>query len=86
MELHQIYHVFEEVMDEKNKEDFIEMVEVLERHNYNLVESSRELFIHKNTLVFRLNKLKAMFAVNPLQNANEREFLKYMCEYLKRTL
>ena len=84
MELHQIYHVFEELLDEKNQDDFTELVDALERNNYNLVDSSKELFIHKNTLVFRLNKLKAIFSINPLQKSNEREFLKYMCEYFRR--
>ena len=84
MELHQIYHVFEELLDEKNQDDIVELVDALERNNYNLVDSSKELFIHKNTLVFRLNKLKVIFSINPLQKSNEREFLKYMCAYFKR--
>lgn len=84
MELHQIYHVFEELLDEKNQDDIVELVDALERNNYNLVDSSKELFIHKNTLVFRLNKLKVIFSINPLQKSNEKEFLKYMCAYFKR--
>ena len=83
-ELHHIYHVFDELLDEKSREDFADLIDSLERNNYNLVDSSKELYIHKNTLVFRLNKLRDMFAVNPLQKSNERAFLKFMCEYFKK--
>ena len=82
MELHSIYHIFSETLDEEFKELFIETIGALIHNNYNMVESSKELFIHKNTLVFRFNKIRERFDLNPMQNSNDREFINLMYYYL----
>jgi len=83
IELYNIYHILEDAIDDEFKNILIETVEVLERNNYNLVESSKELFVHKNTLVFRFNKIRERFDINPIQKANDRGFLNFLQYYLK---
>lgn len=81
-ELKNIFSVIEGSIDVKIEKNIIEIIKDLERNNYNLFESSKELFIHRNTLIFRLNKIKDYFGINPVQNKSERAFLKYFAYYL----
>lgn len=82
-ELNRIYAAVEGQMEEERKGPAVELIETLRRNNYNLNESSRELFIHKNTLIFRFNKIKDLFNVNPIQSTTDREFLDWFALYLK---
>ena len=84
IELNRIYEVLCGRLDEETKNSMIEMITVLHRNNYNLNESSRELFIHKNTLIFRYNKVKNLFHINPIQSMPDREFLSWLVLYLRK--
>lgn len=83
---YELNRIFESIatplMDDK-KASSVALVDALSRNNYNLNESSRELFIHKNTLIFRFNKIKDLYNINPIQNTADREFLNWMTQYLK---
>ena len=82
-ELNRIYASVCEEQDEKSKLSVIELIEALRKNNYNLNNTSKELFVHKNTLIFRYNKIKDMYNVNPIQNTADREFLDWLALYLK---
>ncbi len=84
IELNRIFSSLCGQVDQETKNSLIELVETLYRNNYNLNESSRELYIHKNTLIFRYNKIKNMFQVNPMQSTADREFLNWLVFYLKK--
>lgn len=84
IELNRIFADLSEWLDEDLKNSMIEMVETLHRNNYNLNTSSKELFIHKNTLIFRYNKIKNLFHINPIQHMADREFLRWFVLYLKK--
>lgn len=84
MELYAIYNVYDRNLDEEFKASFVEIIDSLHRSNYNLVTSSRQLFVHKNTLAFRVNKIKNMFHANPFQSGSDRAFLEGFCKFLKR--
>ncbi|KNZ41931.1 CdaR family transcriptional regulator [Acetobacterium bakii] len=81
-ELNGIYQVLGAVMDESMRKDFFELFTVLRDCNYNLVDSSRKLYIHKNTLIFRLSKYKNFFGFNPLHDAEDRAFANYLCNFI----
>ncbi len=84
IEMHHVYNIFGDILDERVKKNIVEIIESMTNNNYNLIETSKELFIHRNTLVFRLNKIKEYFNINPIQNYYDREFLGYLCYYLKK--
>jgi carbohydrate diacid regulator len=86
MELHNIFYVFEELMDKEFKEDLVEKVEALIHNNYNLVESSKELFIHKNTFIFHFNKIREKLDLNPMQKSKDRTLLNYLYYYIKQIM
>lgn len=81
-ELNGIYHTIETMMDPKMRTDFYELFSVLKQYNYNLVESSESLNIHKNTLIFRLNKYKEYFNFNPIHDSEDRAFADFLCIYI----
>ena len=53
-----IYSIYNTQFNEQEKKFIGESVEVLNKNNYNVVSSSKELFMHRNTLLFRINKIK----------------------------
>ncbi len=83
MELYDIYHVFDESMYTEFKENFMDIVEALINNNYNLVESSKELFIHKNTMIFRFNKIREWLDMNPMNKSEDRNFINYLYDHIK---
>lgn len=82
-ELNRIYSSVGDRIEEEKRNQVIELIEALRRNNYNLNETSKELFIHKNTLIFRYNKIKDLFNVNPIQSTADRDFLDWLALYLK---
>ncbi len=83
LEIHKIYHTIAETFTPDFQNNLVETIQSLEHNNYNLNASSKHLFIHKNTLIFRFNKIKSFFHINPVQIPADRKFLSYFIYYLK---
>ncbi len=84
MELHKVFEVFDKQYSDDFKKLYTEHIGALYENNYSMQESSRRLFIHKNTLAFRLDKIKNQMGLNPMQNARDRELVNYFYYYLKQ--
>lgn len=52
-------------LSEKEKADYMNLLKVYEKHNGSITKCSAELFIHKNTLQYRLNSLHEKTGFNP---------------------
>lgn len=61
----------------------IRVIESLDRNNYNLTQTSDALFIHKNTLLSTLDKIRALTGTDPVHHAADRKFLLAMTAYFK---
>lgn len=70
-------------MDSSAIENFCEMMEALIQCDYNLTRVAEKLFIHKNTALYRLDKIRNLFDVNPLVNIHERTYLEVLYHYFK---
>lgn len=81
-ELHRIFNVYDSEISEDRKKQFVEMIKALEETNYNLSETSGKLYIHKNTLIYRYNKMKDYLGVDPMGSMDGREFLSLLFMYL----
>lgn len=68
------FYAYDTFYDAAFKKNFIRIVSALQNNNYNLISSSRQLFVHKNTLINWLNKLRDEWSMNPIQNADDRMF------------
>lgn len=79
-----IFSAISENMDRKTKKSYTEIMSSLKETNYNMGKSSKQLYIHKNTLAFRLDKLKDLLNLNPMQIEKDRVFMDYLLKYLTR--
>lgn len=83
-ELQRMFHVYESILEPDFLRSFMEIVGALMKTNWNLVEASKSLFMHKNTLVYRYNKLKERLAINPIVSASDRFFAEAFYMYLDK--
>lgn len=83
-ELQVVYNTIEERIGDDMKESFKEIMEALRKVNFNLTDASELLHIHRNTMVYRLNKLRDLMNMDPIKNNGDREFLNGFYNYLKR--
>ncbi|MGB8451315.1 MAG: sugar diacid recognition domain-containing protein [Anaerocolumna sp.] len=81
-ELNGIFEVFEKQLDEKFIDNYVEIVSVLAATDYNLAEGSKLIHIHKNTMSYRLDKVRKVLGMNPLLRHQERTFFTNFYEYL----
>lgn len=84
VEMHKIFGLFANHLTNDMQENIRETIGTLEENNYNLNTSSKKLFIHKNTLIFRFNKIKKFFDINPVQVPSDRNFISYLNYYLNK--
>lgn len=83
-ELQRMFQVFEKELNTEFLYNYQETMEALMTCNYNLVSAARQLFVHKNTLQYRYNKIKEVLNVNPIASASDRYFLEAFYQYLKK--
>jgi len=58
-------------------------LESLLMHNFNTSETSNSMFIHRNTLMFRIKQLKSILNLDPFHNDNDRYTLHLIYNYYK---
>ena len=83
-ELQQVFYIYGREIDEDQRRQFVELIGALEETNYNLTEAAKRLFVHKNTLVYRYNKLKDYLGINPIESADDRRFTELLYLYLAK--
>lgn len=86
MEYRGIFNIFTENLSQDFLASYSELIGSLADCNYNLQPASQKLYIHKNTLAFRLGKIRERLNINPMQNYQNREFANNFCLYLKMIL
>ncbi len=82
IEYHRMFNCMKERMTRKECERYLETVGSLKKNNYNMAAASKELFVHKNTLTFRFDKIRDQFNMNPVRSAKDREFMECLLYYL----
>lgn len=82
--LNAVFQIMKREFGEKFVENYIETMEALIDKDYNLAKASAKLHIHKNTLVYRLDKIRETLSMNPLVYNVDREFMECFYYYLKR--
>ena len=83
-ELQRVFHVCETMLDKSPAKQFSEMTAALEETNYNLTKAAQMLYVHKNTLVYRYNKMKDYLGIDPLERSQDRTFLELLHLYLEK--
>lgn len=85
VELHKIFGSFAGSFSEKFIESFVKHIGVLYDNNYSFQKSSDQLYIHKNTLAFRIDKIRNRLGIDPIQNMKDRELTEYLYYYLRHS-
>ena len=59
-------HFLESILDhdKENKTELFSTLKVYVHHNFNVATSSRELFIHRNTMLYRLGKIQDILSID----------------------
>ncbi len=84
IEYHRIFNCLGKKLDEKYISSYKDTLQALKENNYNLVTASRQMYVHKNTLAFRFEKLKKRLNMNPIRSSGDREFMEYLLYYLQQ--
>ena len=79
-----VFSAFQTIFKGDEKQVMVETIKVLAENNYHIVRSSNELNVHRNTVIFRLNKLKEALNIDPINNGFDREFLNELAHYLEK--
>ena len=82
-ELQWMFSVYEKELDSDFKKMLVEVAGALIGANYNLVKAAGGLFMHKNTLLYRYQKIREVLNINPMESSAERSFLEGFYIYLK---
>lgn len=62
---------------------FVETISALISANMKLEATAQMLFLHKNTVVFRLNKIKEVLGLDPINNIRDTNYLIMLYSYWK---
>ena len=73
-ELQQIFYMHSQLLEENLKNNFMEVVGVLMKHNYNFTSAAEALYIHKNTLLYRYRKIKDTLDIDLVNSYQDRQF------------
>lgn len=78
-----VFSIFKSLFKSEERQVMVDTIKVLADNNYNIVRSSNELYVHRNTVIFRLNKIKEYLNIDPINNGSDREFLNELAHYLE---
>ncbi len=67
----------------KDKPEISETINALTNNNMNIADASKALYVHRNTVLFRINKIKEIFDIDPLHQDKDRMLLKLIDFYMK---
>ena len=82
-ELHRVFHQYRIQLRGEDRAQLLATAGALIEANFNLTEAAKILYIHKNTMVYRYNKLKDLLGIDPLQSFADRSFLTLLCYSLR---
>jgi len=66
-----------------DKPEISETIKALTKNNMNIAETAKELFVHRNTVLFRINKIKELFDIDPLHQDRDRLILRLIDFYIR---
>ncbi len=82
-ELDSIFSGYIKGADDDFWNNFETVMTAMEDNNNNMVAASRQLHMHKNTLVYRFNRIREELALDPIRSSTDNSFSRELCWYLK---
>lgn len=79
-----MFQALKNELGKKFIDNYTEVMSALIDKGYNLNSASAMLHVHKNTLIYRLDKIRETLNMNPLNFNSDREFMECFYYYLCR--
>lgn len=70
-------------MELLDKPEISETIKALINNNMNIADTAKEMYVHRNTVLFRINKLKELFDIDPLHQDRDRLILRLIDFYIR---
>lgn len=83
-EFNTMFQALKNELGKKFIDNYTEVMSALIDKGYNLNSASAMLHVHKNTLIYRLDKIRETLNMNPLNFNSDREFMECFYYYLCR--
>ena len=83
-EMQHAFHVYLRRIPPEKLKMFLNTAQALLDTNFHFAEAAAQLYLHKNTLVYRYNTIKAYFNINPINSKRDRDFLAMFCAYCRK--
>ncbi|MFZ5974754.1 MAG: CdaR family transcriptional regulator [Bacillota bacterium] len=78
-----VFSPYTESIDKYGRDIFIETANALYQSGMNINKASKALFMHRNTILFRLKKMKETIGIDPLHNMSDQQLLFQLLHYVK---
>ncbi len=80
-----LHHHF---LDQYRKEllerpEIAETIKALVKNSTNVADTAKELYVHRNTVLFRINKIKELFGIDPLHDDRDRLIMRLIDFYIR---
>lgn len=84
--LQSIFRYYSNKLTESEKKELISLTENLYISDYNLSQTADKMFIHKNTLLYRIKKYEDLLSLNLRQSFHGKMYLYFFSVYLKQEI
>ena len=68
----------------ENSDEFVNIFETLIQNDFNITQTSKALFMHKNSLIYKINKYRQQLHEDIIGSQESRAMLSYWIYWLKR--
>ncbi len=69
-----------------NIKEFVDIFDVMIQNNFNISQTSKDLFMHKNTLFYKINKYRRIFGIDFIGEHKNRMMLSYWLFWMKKSI
>lgn len=77
-----IFSAYLDSIDKYGREIFIETANALYESSMNINEAAQALFVHRNTVILRIKKMKELLGLDPIHDIKDRHFFLRLAEYV----
>ena len=69
-----------------NIKEFVDIFDAMIQNDFNISQTSKNLFMHKNTLIYKINKYRKIFGIDFIGEHKNRMMLSYWLFWMKKSI
>jgi Regulator of polyketide synthase expression len=78
-----IFSPYKETLDDFGKDVFINTLEAFYMNRMSISDTAKSLYLHRNTVLYRLKKIRQYIGIDPLSNIYDSQLLFQILHYYK---